>query len=60
MSCYICARGSCSTWFHSLEEQDRFAPAIALFNKAEELRLILRQQLDDEEAAQKEEEESCP
>lgn len=38
MSCHICGKNSCADWMHSIEEQERYAPAIELFEKAEELR----------------------
>ena len=36
--CDICGRGSCANWFHSSEEQDRYAKVIEAFDRARELR----------------------
>lgn len=49
MSCDICGRGSCCDSFHSAEEQQRYAPAIELFDRARELRAKIRQEMDDEQ-----------
>lgn len=49
MSCHICGRSSCADWMHSIKEQEKFAPAIELFEKAEELRRQIASQEDDEE-----------
>lgn len=48
MSCHICGRGSCASWMHSIEEQERYAPAIELFEKAEELREKIRNEEAEE------------
>lgn len=58
MSCHICGRGACCDSFHSLEEQTRYAKVIAAFEKAEDLRRELREQIAEEikETAQQEEE----
>jgi transcription elongation factor Elf1 len=49
MSCHICGRSSCASWMHSLEEQERYASAIELFEKAEELREKIRNEEAEEE-----------
>lgn len=46
--CDICGRGSCCESFHSLEEQERYAPAIALFEKARELRYEIKHEIEEE------------
>lgn len=48
MSCDICGRGSCASWFHSGEEQQRFENVIELFDRARELRTETHKNLDDE------------
>lgn len=49
MACLICGRGSCCESFHTIEEQERFAPAILLFERAVELREEIRNQMDADE-----------
>ena len=46
--CDICGRGSCCESFHSLEEQKRYEKVIEAFDKARELRQMVRDELDDE------------
>ena len=48
MSCDICGRRSCVISFHSLEEQDLFAPVIELFEKARDLRNKIRNEIQEE------------
>jgi hypothetical protein len=36
--------------FHSLEEQERFEPAIALREKADEMRVKIMREIEEEEA----------
>lgn len=48
MSCHICGRGGCASWMHSLEEQERYAEVIELFEKAEELREKIRNEEREE------------
>ena len=38
MSCDICGRGACANWFHSLEEQEEYAPVIEAANRMREER----------------------
>jgi transcription elongation factor Elf1 len=45
--CDICGRGSCCTSFHSLEEQSRYEKVIEAFDKARELRQMVRDELED-------------
>jgi hypothetical protein len=45
--CFICGRSSCCESFHSLEEQERFAPAIELKDRAIELRDKIRAEMED-------------
>ena len=42
MACDICGRGSCADWFHSIEEQERYAEAIEAFERAREIRERIR------------------
>ena len=42
MGCFICGRSSCCVSFHSLEEQEKYADAIELFEKAVEKRNEIR------------------
>lgn len=49
MACLICDRSSCTESFHSSEEQERFAPAIELFEKARELRAQIRNEIEEEQ-----------
>lgn len=49
MSCFICGRGSCASWMHSEEEQEQYAPAIALFEKAADMRNAIREEIKEEE-----------
>lgn len=46
--CAICGRGACSESFHSLEEQERYAPAIEAFEKYLEIREKIASQDEDE------------
>lgn len=48
MSCDICGRGSCANWFHSIDEQERYAKVIELFEKARELRADIKSQPEPE------------
>lgn len=50
MSCDICGRGSCTTSFHSHDEQERYEHVIEAFEKARELRAAVRDQIKDEAA----------
>jgi transcription elongation factor Elf1 len=47
--CDICGRSSCATWFHSSEEQERYAKVIDAFDKARDLRDTLRRAIAEEE-----------
>ena len=47
--CFICGRSSCCESFHSIREQERFAPAIELYEKAIELREKIRNDIIEEE-----------
>lgn len=49
MACFICGRSSCCESFHSVKEQERFAPAIELYERAVELREKIRNADDEEE-----------
>jgi transcription elongation factor Elf1 len=44
MSCFICGRSSCTESFHSLEEQELYAPAIDLMERARDLRDKIREE----------------
>lgn len=55
MSCDICGRGSCVPWFHSGDEQRRYADVIEAFDKARELREQVRKEMDEEEESQNDE-----
>ena len=57
MSCDICGRGSCTTMFHSLEEQKRFEHVIEAFDRARAMRDKLNDELDEEAKAEESEEE---
>ena len=48
MSCDICGRGSCATWFHSIAEQERFEKVIEAFDKAREMRDEVRSAIAEE------------
>lgn len=47
--CFICGRSSCCESFHTVEEQERFAPAIELYEKAIELREKIRNETSEDE-----------
>jgi transcription elongation factor Elf1 len=51
MGCDICGRGSCTTAFHSIAEQERYEKVIEAFDHARELREQVRNedQEDNEE-----------
>lgn len=49
MSCDICGRGSCSTCFHSIAEQERYEKVIDAFNHARELREQVANEIAEEE-----------
>ena len=46
--CFICGRSSCCESFHTIQEQERFAPAIELYEKAIELREKIRNEINEE------------
>jgi hypothetical protein len=48
MSCDICGRGSCASWFHSCDQQIKFEKVIEAFDRARELRSTVNKQLDEE------------
>lgn len=48
--CFICGRSSCCESFHSLEEQERYAPAIAQYEKAIVMRDMIRAVQEEDEA----------
>ena len=52
--CFICGRSSCCESFHSLEEQELYAPAIAQYEKAVALREMIRTVAREDEEAQAE------
>ena len=52
--CDICGRGSCCESFHSMEEQQRYEKVIEAFDKARELRQMVRDELDEEARETKE------
>lgn len=47
--CEICGRGSCATWMHSAEEQERYAPAIEAFERARDIRDAIREAEDEDD-----------
>ena len=49
MACDICGRGSCASWMHSEEEQNKYEKVITLFEKARELRQEVRDAEEQEE-----------
>lgn len=46
MSCDICGKGACCVSFHSLDEQERYAKVIDAFEKARDMRIKVREDLD--------------
>lgn len=48
MSCDICGRGSCASWMHSTEEQERYAEVIEAFERARDIRDRIRNEDDDD------------
>ena len=38
MTCRICARGSCTQSFHSLEEQEKYEVALDAYNDADDIK----------------------
>lgn len=55
--CFICGRSSCCESFHSIEEQERYAPAISQYEKAVTMREMIRQKDREDLEAQAEAEE---
>lgn len=55
MSCDICGRSSCTSSFHSMEEQECYEKIIEAFEKARELRARVRNEIDAEEEETEEE-----
>jgi len=47
--CDICGRGSCATWMHSAEEQERYEKVIEAFEHARDLRDQVRDEDIDEQ-----------
>ena len=47
--CFICGRSSCCESFHSIKEQEKYAPAIELYERAIELRDKIRNEPNNEE-----------
>jgi len=56
MACDICGRSSCSTCFHSIAEQERYASVIDAFDRARELRDKVRSEVVEESAHTEEDE----
>mgnify|MGYP001213333085 FL=1 len=50
MSCDICGGSSCANYFHSTDEQERYAKVIELFERAREERDRVKNSETDEEA----------
>lgn len=54
--CFICGRSSCCVSFHPIYEQEKYATAIELFEKAIAERNRIRNEAEEEENPEEEEE----
>ena len=55
MSCDICGRGNCSRILHSISERHKYAEVMEAFDKAREMRELVRSEPDDEDESKEDE-----